>query len=169
LSGNKVRGGGLSSLGKYIIVAMTRSRVIGKENKMPWHLPEDLKLFKKITSGNTVIMGRKTYESIGRPLPNRQNIVITSGQVNIEGALVCRTITEALDKADQYGHKIFFIGGAKLYMSALELVDYMYVSWLKQEYEGDAYFPEFDVNDWEKMEETDYPEFTNILYKRIRN
>lgn len=153
---------------KYIIVAMARSRVIGKDNKMPWHLPEDLKLFKKLTTGNTVIMGRRTYESIGKPLPNRNNIVISRSEIIISGALVCHSLEEALKKAEEYGKKIFFIGGAEIYRQALPLTDYLCISWLKQDYQGDAYFPEFDESQWEKLSETEYPDFINVLYKKIK-
>ena len=156
------------SLEKYIIVAMTKDRVIGKDNKMPWHLPEDLKLFKKLTSGNTVIMGRRTYESIGRPLPNRNNIVISRSNADISGVVVCRSMEEAVTRAEEFGQKIFFIGGSEVYRQALPLADYLYISWLKQDCAGDTKFPEFDKSEWERLSETEYPEFTNILYKKIR-
>jgi len=156
----------LIPLEKYIIAAMTRDRVIGKDNKMPWHLPDDLKLFKKLTTGNTVIMGRKTYQSIGKPLPNRNNIVISRSEMDIPGAVVCQSIAQALSKAEEYGKKIFFIGGAEIYRQALPLADYLCISWLKQDYPGDAKFPEFIESAWERLSETEYPEFTNILYKK---
>jgi len=158
----------LSSPDKYIIVAMTKGRVIGKDNRMPWHLPEDLKLFRKLTTGNTVIMGRKTFESIGKPLPNRNNIVVTRSKMDIPGAEVCHDLKEALEKAEGYGKKIFFIGGAQLYREAIDMAGYIYISWLKEEYRGDTFFPEFDQNNWEIVESADYSEFTNVLYKRIR-
>ncbi len=153
---------------KYIIVAMTRDRVIGMDNQMPWHLPEDLKLFKKLTAGNTVIMGRKTYESIGKPLPNRSNIVVSRSQMDIPGVVVCPSMAQALNKAEEYGQKIFFIGGAEIYRQALPLADCLYISWLKQDYPGDTKFPEFNETEWEMLSETEYPEFSNVLYKRIR-
>lgn len=153
---------------KYIIVAMTRDRVIGKDNQMPWHLPEDLKLFKKLTSGNTVIMGRRTYQSIGKPLPNRNNIVVSGSGMDISGADVCQSLEEAMRKAGEYGQKIFFIGGAEIYRQALPLADFLCVSWLKQDCAGDTKFPEFSKSEWEKLSETDYQDFTNVLYKRIR-
>jgi dihydrofolate reductase len=155
-------------LEKYIIVARTRDRVIGQDNRMPWHLPEDLKLFKKLTTGNTVIMGRRTYQSIGKPLPNRNNIVVSRSGMDIPGAVVCQSMAQALAKAEEYGQKIFFIGGAEIYRQALPLADFLCVSWLKQDHPGDTKFPEFDESDWERLSETEYPEFTNVLYKRIR-
>lgn len=158
----------MSSPDKYIIVAMTKSRVIGKDNRMPWHMPEDLRLFKKLTTGNTVIMGRKTFESIGKPLPNRNNIVVTRSDCAFAGTVVCHSLEEALNKAEGYGKKIFFIGGAQLYREAIGLAGYMYISWLKNEYTGDAFFPQFNENEWEKVEAADYPDFINILYKRIK-
>lgn len=153
---------------KYIIVAMTRDRVIGKDNQMPWHLPEDLKLFKKLTSGNTVIMGRRTYQSIGKPLPNRNNIVISKSKIDIPGADGCQSLEEAMAKAEGFGKKIFFIGGAEIYRQALPLADYLYISWLKQDHPGDAYFPEYNQSEWQAVSEKEYHDFTNILYKKIR-
>ncbi len=158
----------MSNAEKCIIVAMTRDRVIGKDNQMPWHLPEDLKLFKKLTSGNTVIMGRRTYQSIGKPLPNRNNIVVSRSPMDIPGGTACQSMDQALAQAEEYGKKIFFIGGAEIYRQALPLADFLCVSWLKQDCAGDTKFPEFDETEWERLSETDYKEFTNILYKKIR-
>jgi len=158
----------LISLEKYIIVAMTKDRVIGKDNKMPWHLPDDLKLFKKLTTGNTVIMGRKTYQSIGKSLPNRNNVVVSRSGMDIPGAAVCQSMAQALAKAEEYGKKIFFIGGAEVYRQALPLADYLCISWLKQDYSGDAKFPEFSESEWGRLSETVYPEFINVLYKKIK-
>lgn len=158
----------MSSLEKYIIVAMTRRLVIGKDNKLPWHLPEDLQLFKKLTTGNTVIMGRNTYRSIGRPLPNRHNIIVTGSDQSIPGATICRTVEEALCKAEEMGEKIFFIGGAKLYAAALNIVDYMYISWINDDCQGDVYFPQIDFSKWKVVSEENHRDFNNTLYRRIK-
>jgi dihydrofolate reductase len=151
---------------KIIIVAMTRDRVIGLDGKMPWHISEDLKLFKKITLGATVIMGRTTYESMGKPLSQRDNIVVSTTIKELPGASVCLTFDDAVEKAGNLGREIFFIGGASIYKQALPLADAMHVSWVKQEYAGDTQFPEFDVNLWQEKEINVYPEFTHVLYQR---
>jgi len=165
-----------------IIAALTKSRAIGKANKLLCHLPEDLQNFKRLTSGNTVIMGRKTFESLGRPLPNRKNIVISHSILSVPGIDVCHSLSEALEKArsvDQtnstdktiYLNKtkppeIFIIGGASIYQQALPLADKLYLSHLKKDYEGDAYFPELNFQEWEIEEQKEFPEFTFIAYRR---
>ncbi|MBI4726867.1 dihydrofolate reductase [candidate division TA06 bacterium] len=151
---------------KIIIVAMTRGRVIGLNGKMPWHIPADLKLFKKLTLGGTVIMGRTTYDSIGKPLPQRNNIIVSATVKELPGATVCPTFEEAVKKAEGFGRDIFFIGGASIYQQALAMADQMHVSWVKQDFEGDTYFPEFDLNRWQETETKEYPEFTHIGYRR---
>ena len=147
---------------------MTKNRVIGKDNSLPWHIPEDLKNFKELTTENTVIMGRKTWESIPekfRPLPNRNNIVI-SRNLSAEGADVCSSVKEALEKAKSYGKEIFIIGGSSIYEQFLPLTDKMYISYLKEEYAGDTYFPNFNKEDWEIIERKDFAEFEFIVYER---
>lgn len=156
-----------------IIAAMDENRVIGKSNDLPWHIPEDLKLFKRHTSNKTVIMGRNTYESLKMPagLPNRENIVISnlfvqnppelSGDVifddDINGVL---SIHKALEKES------FVIGGATLYKEALKYVDYLYLSFVKNKVDdGDTHFPEIDWNDWEEIESEEYTEF---IFKKFR-
>lgn len=157
----------MSGVEKYIIVAMTRNGVIGQDNKMPWHLPEDLKLFKDLTVGNTVIMGRKTFESIGKPLTRRHNLVVSRSLKEMPGIDVCRYFDQALEKAEEFGKPVFFIGGAEIYKAALEVTDYLYVSWVEEEYSGDTCFPQFDIKSWQKIEEKKYSGFTHVLYKRI--
>lgn len=149
-----------------IIAAMTLKGVIGKNNTIPWHISEDLKKFKEITSENTVLMGRKTYESIGKPLPNRNNIVISSTMQSVEGIDVCRSLQEGITKSKSYGKKIFIIGGAKIYKQTLPLADKMYISLVKKEYDGDTFFPEFSQNDWEIEKKEDYKDFEFIVYTR---
>ena len=149
-----------------IIAAMTKDRVIGKENKLIWNIPVDLKNFRNITSGNTVIMGRKTFESIGNPLPNRHNIVVSSSMQHVDGIDVCKDIKEALAKAKEYGKEIFIIGGSSIYRQTVPFADKMYISWVKKYYHGDAYFPDFDIVEWEVIEEKNFPEFDFVVYKR---
>ena len=123
------------------IVAMSSNRVIGKDGKLPWHLPEDLKFFKKTTLGHPILMGRKTFESIGRPLPGRRNIVLSTSMPPREGVEVIRSLAD-LTCAD--GEQIFLIGGAQLFESLLPQCAGMYLTWIDQPYEGDVLFPPFE-------------------------
>jgi len=126
------------------MVAMTPERVIGKDNDLPWHLPEDLKLFKKTTSGHPIVMGRKTWDSIGRPLPKRQNIVLTRNQDwSAEGATVVHTV-EDLKKLNLMQPHVFIIGGAEVYKMFLPEIDELLVSYVYEKYQGNTKFPEFE-------------------------
>jgi len=147
-----------------IIAAMAKNRVIGCDNKLPWHISDDLKNFKKLTSGNVVIMGRKTFESIGKPLPNRVNIVVSSSMPEKEGIIVCKSVNDAIQKAKTYDKEIFIIGGATVYEQTIPWADRMYLSYVKGNYEGDALFPKFDESKWKVVEKTDFPEFELIVY-----
>lgn len=137
-----------------LIAAMAKNRVIGANNQMPWHLPADLKHFKSITTGKPVIMGRKTFDSIGRALPNRRNIVI-SHQTNLvcEGAEVMHSVDDALT-ACTTAPEIMIIGGANLYTQALEQADRLYLTFIDLEVEGDAHFPAWDESCWHVIDES---------------
>ena len=125
------------------IVAMTQNRVIGKDGDLPWHLPEDLKFFKKTTSGHPIVMGRKTYESIGRPLPKRQNIVLTRDREwSAEGVDVIHS-PEDIEKLNLDKSEVFIIGGAEIYKLFLNYMDELIITHVKGVYEGDTYFPQF--------------------------
>lgn len=150
-----------------LIVAMAEDRLIGRDNQMPWHISEDLKLFKSVTTGNTVIMGRKTFESIGKPLPNRTTIVISGTMQSQEGVVIAKSVKEALDAAKETGKDIFFIGGGTIYKEVLPLVDFMHISWVKGNFEGDTYFPEFKLEEWQVLEMQEYDAFTYCVYKRV--
>jgi dihydrofolate reductase len=150
----------------YIIVAMTKDRVIGNNNSIPWHIPEDLKTFKRITSGGVVIMGRRTFESIGRPLPNRHNLVISTSMNSIDGAEVVSSIEEAIERAAQYNKKIFFIGGGEIYKTALNIAKFMYISWIPEAVKGDTKFPVFNEKEWDPVKEECFEEFDLVLYQR---
>lgn len=131
-----------------LIVARSRNGIIGKEGKLPWHLPEDLKFFKQTTMGRPVIMGRHTWESIGRPLPGRQNIVLTrDAAYKAEGATVVSSFDEALK---HFGPDdiVFIIGGADLYRRALPLVDTAWVTEIEADVEGDASFDPLNKDEW---------------------
>lgn len=123
----------------HAIVAMASNRVIGKDGKLPWHLPEDLKFFKKTTLGHPILMGRKTFESIGRPLPGRRNIVLSSTMPQREGVEVIRHVNEL--HADD---AVFLIGGAQLFEQLLPLCESVYLTWVEQPYEGDVLLPPFE-------------------------
>lgn len=126
-----------------LIVAYSNNRVIGINNQMPWHLPDDLEHFKQITLNSTIIMGRRTFESIGRILPNRTNIVVSSTLVsNKKELIIASSLEDALNKANT--ENIFIIGGTRLFEEAIPLVDNMYITKIHQDFEGDTFFPFFD-------------------------
>jgi len=150
----------------HAIVAMTDQRVIGKRNALPWKLKGDLPRFKKLTSGHTVIMGRNTFQSIGRPLPNRHNIVLDFKKQPIAGATVCGSIDEALQVARSFSTEIFVIGGASIYEQMLPYVERLHISHVKQNYDGDVYFPAYNPSDWREITREDYDEFTAVTYDR---
>jgi len=154
------------SKGVALIAGMTKERVIGKGNDLPWKLPEDLKNFKEVTEGQTVVMGKNTLESIGKPLPNRNNIVLNQERIEIAGVDVCTSIPEALEKAKSYGQKVFIIGGASVYVQTIDLVDTMHISYIKNDYEGDVFFPEFSEAEWVRVKEKEFKEFLFVTYKR---
>jgi dihydrofolate reductase len=124
-----------------LIVAVARNRVIGKGGKLPWHISEDLKRFKRLTTGHTVLMGRKTFASIGRPLPNRRNVVISSTPQ--PGVETYRSISEALESL-KGEEKVFVIGGGQLYAFLLDSADELYLTLVDQGVEGDTFFPPYE-------------------------
>ena len=149
-----------------IIVAMTRNRVIGSGRKLPWHLPEELQLFKRLTMGGTIIMGRKTHTSIGRPLQGRHSIVLSRTQKELPGVQVCDSFIAGLTAAAQMGHPVFVIGGAELYRKALSIASDLHISWIKNDAPGNVFFPEFDLAEWSTSKEVDHTEFRYTLYRR---
>ena len=149
-----------------LIVAMTKDRVIGNDNKLIWNIPEEMALFKKNTTGATVIMGRKTFDSIGRPLPQRHNIVISGSMPETTGIVVCRDVQEAFDKAKGHGKDVFVIGGSTVYRQTMPFVDKMYISWIKKYFEGDAYFPDIDFSEWEEEYKEEHEKFDFVIYCR---
>ena len=136
-----------------LIVARARNGVIGRANKLPWHLPADLAFFKKTTLGAPVIMGRKTHESIGRPLPGRRNIVVSrNGQLSLLGCEAAGSVEEALALAAQSGSpEAFLIGGAQLYAAAMHRADKLIVTEIDADVEGDAFLPAPDLSIWEEI------------------
>jgi dihydrofolate reductase len=138
-----------------LIVAMANDRVIGIDNTLPWRLSADLKRFKATTMGKPIIMGRKTWDSIGRPLPGRLNIVISrNGSYPAEGAKVVTSLEAAIALAKQEGTaEIMIMGGANIYQQAMPLVDKMYITMIDLDIEGDAWFPEYDAAQWRVEQE----------------
>lgn len=139
-----------------IVVAMATNRAIGKENKLLWHLPADLKHFKSLTSGHTVIMGRKTYDSIGKPLPNRRNIVISRQQdLEIPGVEVVSCLEDATARCNTED-EVFIIGGAQIYAAALAVTGKLEITIVDGEFEADTFFPETDSAQWKEVSRTDF-------------
>ena len=142
---------------------MSLNRVIGRGNQIPWHLPEDFKWFKKMTTGNVIVMGRKTFESIGKPLPNRETIVVSRGGFSHPGV---RTISD-LNQIDpaQESRDVFIAGGAQIYAQALDRCSDLYLTLVKKEVEGDAFFPKFEDR-FDLVEQiADNPEFKILHYR----
>ena len=146
-----------------IIVAVAENGVIGDKSTLLWHISEDLKHFKAVTTGHPVIMGRKTYESLGRPLPNRTNVVITRQQVEIPGCRVVHSLGEAvaLFPGDD---EVFVIGGAQIYAQALPLADRFYLTRVFRAYEGDTHFPEWDEAQWRLLSSESFASGANYPY-----
>ncbi len=134
-----------------LIVAMDKNRVIGNENQIPWKIPADMSFFKAVTMHHPVIMGRKTHESIGRALPNRDNIVVTRQQnYEAKGCIVVPDLSTAVDEALKLEkQEIFVIGGAQMYEQAMPLADKLYITEIDAEFKGDTYFPEIKPEEWE--------------------
>lgn len=158
-----------------ILVAFDENRVIGKNNTLIWHLPADLKRFKALTTGHVIIMGRKTFESIGRPLPNRTTIVISrQTDLQIEGFILANSVEEAILKAKSITREdIYIVGGAEIYTLSLPLADQILVTQLHDIFEGDAFFPEISPEIWEVTEkergitdEQNTYQFSYITYSR---
>lgn len=151
-------------------VAVADNLVIGKGNDLPWNLPEDLKHFKELTSGKTVLMGRKTYESIvarlGKPLPNRKNVVVTR-QENYkvpEGVLIFADLSSAIESLSS--DDVYIIGGAEIFKQALPFCTLAYITHVFGDYDGDAFFPKVDWSEWQKVSEEKHEKFSFVTYKK---
>lgn len=133
-----------------LLVAMDKNRAIGVNNQLPWHLPEDLKVFKRITMGHPIIMGRKTHESIGRVLPGRENIVLTRKQnYSAPGCTIIHSVDDIKKlNAERKDEELFVIGGAELFNHVLDFSDRLYITLIEDEFEGDTFFPEINQNVW---------------------
>ena len=160
-----------------IIVAVSENGIIGIKGGLPWHLSEDLKNFKKLTSGHAIIMGRKTYESIGKPLPNRKNIIISRNKAfKADGCFIFDSVSEAIKHAGETAEdESFIIGGGEVYRQSLELADKVYLTKVKVSLEGDTFFPELEKNSWKilsvqsfKKDNKNEYDFDIIEYQRIK-
>lgn len=156
------------------IVAMDANRAIGVNNQLPWSLPADLAYFKKVTMEHPIIMGRKTFESIGRPLPGRENIVITrNASYQPEGVTICHSIEEAVYERDD--KEVFIIGGAHIFEQTLRYADRLYITHIHEEFPGDTFFPVIESSQWEvvskekgmKDEKNPY-DYDFVVYERVR-
>ena len=151
----------------HLIAAIARNSVIGNQGGIPWHIPADLQHFKALTMGHTVIMGRHTYESIGGPLPGRQNIVVTTTKTQISGCQTARSLKEALQLAEQ--PEIFIMGGAMLYAEALPMADQLDLTLVEDAPTGDTFFPSVDWDCYDEVARESHmgePAYTYVTYRR---
>lgn len=157
-----------------LIVAMAKNRVIGINNTLPWRIPEDMKHFKALTMGHHMIMGRKTFDSIGKPLPGRTTVVVTRNKnLEIVGCVMAQSLQKAIAVCGN-DEEIFLVGGAELYALALPFAHKMYVTEIQQEVAGDAFFPPFNRTEWQEIareirqQETPQPlNYHFVIYQRI--
>ena len=148
-----------------IIAAIGKNNELGKDNQLLWHLPEDLKYFKKMTLEHPIIMGRKTYESIGKPLPNRTNIVVSRKEDWFkEGILIVPSIKDAIKHAKKINEQIFIIGGGNIYEQTIDLADCLKITQVDFQTEADAFFPKIDENIWQKTDEIHHPKDEKHTY-----
>ena len=155
---------------KAIIAAISEKGVIGKDGDIPWHYPEDLKHFREKTTGNSVIMGRKTFFSLPenfRPLPDRKNIVLSRSNPDLpENVEKAGSLEEAWQIAEGYGRKAFIIGGANVYSQAMDEADRLVLTEIHEEYDGDTYFPDWNEKNWREIERDDREELSFVEYRR---
>lgn len=148
-----------------IIAAIGKNNELGKDNQLLWHLPEDLKYFKKMTLEHPIIMGRKTYESLGKPLPNRTNIVVSRKEDWFEeGILIVPSIKDAIKHAKKINEQIFIIGGGNIYEQTIDLADCLKITQVDFQTKADAFFPKIDENIWQKTDEIHHPKDEKNAY-----
>ena len=150
-----------------IIVAIGNQGQIGVNNRLPWKLKEDLENFRKLTIGNVVIFGRKTFESIGRPLPNRTNVVATLDKnFKADGVIVTNNLFEYLESYKNKDEELFVIGGKQIYVLSLPYADRLYITHINKAYEGNIYFPKINYNDYNVIYKKDVGELSFVIYER---
>lgn len=156
-----------------LIVAVSSNGIIGINNTLPWHLPEDLKRFRALTTGHHIIMGRKTYESLNRLLPDRTTVIVTRNRnYSVPGAVITHSLQEAVAKCGD-DSEAFLIGGAELYAEGFELADKLYLTEIHAEYEGDAFLPAFDRRQWQEVSRESHASsnglsFSYVTYIRVQ-
>ncbi len=152
-----------------LVAAIASNNVIGKENSLPWNIPEDLKRFKQMTSGHTILMGRKTFDSIGRPLPNRQNIVMTKDEnFEREGIKVINNFDDALELIKESNEDVYVIGGSNIYELFEPVANSLAITRILKDFDGDAFFPDINWDLWQiEKEENFFDEKSNIKCKLI--
>ena len=156
------------------IVAASQNNVIGVDNDLPWNIPEDMKFFRDKTKGRALIMGRKTFESVGHPLPKRLNVVVTrQPDYQPEGAVVVSSVEEGIElcktKVDDYGDEIFIIGGGQIFKDTMDIVDIIYLTRIHRDYDGDILYPDVDPEKFEEVERRDREEpvaFSFLTYRK---
>jgi dihydrofolate reductase len=140
-----------------IVVAASENNVIGKDNQLIWHLPADLRYFKNLTMGHPILMGRKTYDSIGKPLPGRTTVIITrQHNLQVPDCIVTNSLDEAIAEAQKIDQDVYIIGGAEIYKQAITKADTIYLTRVHHYFDGDAYFPELAKNEWEAISSEDH-------------
>jgi dihydrofolate reductase len=165
-----------------LIVAMSENQVIGRNNQLPWYLPNDLKYFKQVTMGKPIIMGRKTFDSIGKPLPGRKNVVVTRNKEwQFEGVTSVTSLEQAFTSAEADAalngeDEVLVIGGSQLYEKALEYMDRLYLTEVHAQIEGDAYFPDVDWREWQEVGREDFKaegpnpyDYSFVVYDRKKS
>ncbi|WP_207432210.1 dihydrofolate reductase [Sabulibacter ruber] len=142
-----------------LVVAIAENRVIGKDNQLIWHLPKDLQHFKKLTMGHPMVMGRKTFEAIGKPLPGRTSIIVTRQEdyQAPEGCVVTASLEEALQEGLALDEQVMVIGGGEIYKQALPLAEVVYLTLVHESFDGDVLFPELEADAWEVTEQEEHP------------
>ena len=156
-----------------IIAAVAKNNALGKNNDLIWHLPADLKRFKKVTLGHHIIMGRKTFESLGKPLPNRTNIIISRNtSYKAQGCTVVHNLEQAIEAAKKDSNP-YILGGAEIYHQAIEKADFLDLTLVHESFDADAFFPVIDLNRWEEVSREDHPadeqhayDYSFVQYKR---
>lgn len=150
-----------------IISAMSKDRIIGSGDGMPWDVSEEYAQFLAFIKGQAVIMGRKSFEIFGKDMQATEMFVVSRSVEDMDGAVVCGSIEEAVQKAEATGKTVFSAGGGRIYEQTISLADTMYLSFIKGDYTGDTKFPEFDEQKWQVEKREDHPAFEFVVYKRI--
>lgn len=149
-----------------IISAMSRDRLIGRGDGLPWNVPDEYNQFLRFVAGQTVILGRRSYPIFGKGLTSAHNVVVSRSVTELPGAVVEPTIEEAISVAVSFGKTVFSAGGSTIYAQTIPLADRMFLSFMKGDFEGDAYFPEFDEGEWIVTQREDHAEFEFVIFDR---